>query len=109
MKAFEKTFLKTVDYVSKNEKKIYFFAGAFLIIILALVALDLLNVKKIFGFLTFLIVGASFKYLITKYRVWVEFTPIAFFCVLISRLFGSYSLEVKVTNVAVQVLIPTTA
>ena len=81
-------FLSIIHKFSKNEKKIYIYLGIFLAIILLLSWLDILNVKKTFAFILFVLIGGAFKYAISRYRIWVEFTPIVFFAVLIGKYIG---------------------
>ncbi len=81
-------FLDIIRKLSANEKKIYLYLGFFLALFLVLAGLDLINIKKIFAFLLFVLIGGFFKYLISKYRIWVEFTPIVFFSVIIGNYMG---------------------
>lgn len=88
--AFEKTFKDVIKWVSKNEKKIYAFAFTLLFLAIVLAAFDILNIKKIFSFIIFIFIGGFFKWVVNRYRIWVEFTPIAFFCVLIAKYMGFF-------------------
>ncbi len=83
-------FLKIIDKFVENEKKIYIFLAIFLSFIIVLAFFDMINIKKIFAFILFVIIGGTFKYLITNYKLGVEFTPIVFFCVLIGKYFGIF-------------------
>lgn len=87
---FQGTFLKIVEKFSDYEKKIYLSLAIFLILTVVLAMLDLINIKKIFAFILFVIVGGAFKYVISKYNLGVEFTPIVFFCVVIGKYLGLF-------------------
>lgn len=78
-------FSKLINLLSHNEKKIYIFLAAFLIISLILYLLDFFNIKKILAFALFVLIGGAFKYLIAKFRIPVEFTPVIFFAVIIGN------------------------
>lgn len=87
---FQGFFLKVVDRLANIEKKIYIFLGVLLLFAVVLAGLDLINIKKIFAFVLFVMIGGAFKFLIAKYRLYVEFTPIVFFCVVISKYMGLF-------------------
>lgn len=87
---FGEFFTNLIHKLSENEKKIYSYLGFFLILILVLAGLDLLNIRKIFAFMLFVMIGGAFKYLISRYKIWFEFTPIVFFAVLIGKYMGLF-------------------
>jgi hypothetical protein len=89
-RVFQGFFLKIVETFSEYEKKIYFTLGFSLLLLVALAAMDLINIKKIFAFMLFVIIGGAFKYIISKYNLGVEFTPIVFFSVVIGKYFGLF-------------------
>jgi hypothetical protein len=61
-----------------------------LLLAVVLAGLDLINIKKIFAFILFVLIGGAFKYMIAKYKLYVEFTPIVFFCVVIGKYMGLF-------------------
>ena len=74
--------------MKRNEKKIYFTLFGVGIFLWISFAFDFINIKKLFAFLIFVIIGGGFKYAISRLRIFVEFTPIVFFSVLIAHFIG---------------------
>lgn len=87
---FQELFLDIVGKLASIEKKIYIFLGFILLLVVVLAGLDLINIRKIFAFILFVMIGGAFKYLISKYKLYLEFTPIVFFCVVIGHYMGIF-------------------
>lgn len=79
---------KVAQIILKNEKRIYFALFIFGIILLISYVFDFVNLKKLLAFTIFVVVGGSFKYFISRFRIFLEFTPVAFFAVLVAKYIG---------------------
>ena len=79
---------KFVHVLLKNEKKIYVALSIMLLIFLLSLVFDFINLKKVFAFAIFVLVGGAFKYIISRFKIFFEFTPILFFCVIIAKYMG---------------------
>lgn len=76
---FGKYFENLISTLVKNEKKIYITLFAIAIFLWVSFAFDFINIKKILAFTLFVIIGGIFKYIISKFKIFVEFTPVVFF------------------------------
>lgn len=87
---FLKFFENLISTLVRNEKKIYITLFAIAIFLWVSFAFDFINLKKILAFTIFVIIGGSFKYMISKFRIFVEFTPVVFFSVIIAHYMGFF-------------------
>lgn len=83
-------FYELASIITKNERNIYFALAILCVILWVSFAFDFINLKKISAFAIFVIVGGFFKYIISRFRIFVEFTPIAFFAVIIAKYMGIF-------------------
>lgn len=84
-------FRNIIPFIVKNEKKIYVILGILIVFLWLSFAMNILNLKKIIAFSIFVLIGGFFKYMISRFRIFFEFTPILFFSVIIAKYMGFVS------------------
>lgn len=87
-RVFKSFFEDVVKTLVRNEKRIYLSLVFIAFLLWISFTLDILNLKKLFAFIVFVVIGGGFKYFISRFRIFVEFTPILFFSVLIAHYIG---------------------